>query len=406
MILKIAWRNIWRNRRRTLITAASIFFAVFFSIFATSMNRGIFNKMIDDSVQSYVGYIQLHQKGYWEDRVLDNAFEYTSALEQKLLQAPTVKGVVPRLESAAMASFGKQTRNVAVTGIAPTLENQLTKLKGRLSAGNYLAADDQAILIGEGLAQKLKVAIGDSIVLLSQGYRGVNAAQIYPIKGILSFGKPELSAAMVYMPLATAQYYYGATNLVTSLVLDIDNRAETASVITTLSSQIDTTAAYELMAWQELIPDILELKATKDASNSVVIFILYFIVGFGIFGTILMMTKERTYEFGVLLSIGMKRRQLALSVWIESLLLGVLGAIVGIVLAYGLTYYFALHPIVMQGDMAETYIKFGMDPVMPASTDLDIFWTQALIVLTITTLLALYPCFTIFRMKPVEAMRA
>lgn len=406
MILKIAWRNIWRNRRRTLITAASIFFAVFFSIFATSMNRGIFDKMIDDSVQTYVGYIQVHQKGYWEDRVLDNAFEYTTSLEQKLQQAEPIQAVVPRLESAAMASFGKQTKNVAVTGISPILENQLTELKGRLSAGEYLTAEDQAVLIGEGLAKKLKVTIGDSLVLLSQGYRGVNAAQIYPIKGILSFGKPELSAAMVYMPLATAQYYYGATDLVTSLVLDIENRQDAPAVIKDLSNQIDTTNTYELMTWQALIPDIIELKATKDASNGVVIFILYFIVGFGIFGTILMMTKERTYEFGVLLSIGMRRRQLAFSVWIESLLLGILGAVVGIVIAYALTYYLALNPIVMQGDMAETYIKFGMDPVMPASTDFDIFWTQALIVLIITTLLALYPCLTIFRMKPVEAMRA
>ncbi len=406
MILKIAWRNIWRNRRRTLITAASIFFAVFFSIFATSMNRGIFDKMIDDSVQSYMGYIQLHQKGYWEDRILDNAFEYRNELQVQLQKPESVKAVVPRLESMAMASFGKQTKNVAVTGISPDAENQLTKLKSRLVAGQYLDANEQAILIGEGLAKKLKVSLGDSVILLSQGYRGVNAAQIYPIKGILSFGKPELSAAMVYLPLQTAQYYYGADRLVTSLVIDIEHRKEAPKVIQSLAHTIDTTNTYELLAWQQLIPDIMELKSTKEASNSVVIFILYFIVGFGIFGTILMMTKERTYEFGVLLSIGMKRQQLAFSVWIESLLLGIIGAIIGIIIAYALTYYLMINPIVMQGDMAEAYIKFGMDPIMPASTDLDIFWTQALIVLSITTLLALYPCITIWRMKPVEAMRA
>jgi ABC-type lipoprotein release transport system permease subunit len=370
------------------------------------MNRGIFDKMIDDSVQSYMGYIQLHQKGYWEDRILDNAFEYRNELQVQLQKPESVKAVVPRLESMAMASFGKQTKNVAVTGISPDAENQLTKLKSRLVAGQYLEANEQAILIGEGLAKKLKVSLGDSVILLSQGYRGVNAAQIYPIKGILSFGKPELSAAMVYLPLQTAQYYYGADRLVTSLVIDIEHRKEAPKVIQSLAHTIDTTNTYELLAWQQLIPDIMELKSTKEASNSVVIFILYFIVGFGIFGTILMMTKERTYEFGVLLSIGMKRQQLAFSVWIESLLLGIIGAIIGIIIAYALTYYLMINPIVMQGDMAEAYIKFGMDPIMPASTDLDIFWTQALIVLSITTLLALYPCITIWRMKPVEAMRA
>lgn len=405
MIFKIAWRNIGRNKRRTSLTAASIFFAVFFSCLMTSINRGVFDKMIDDSVTSNVGYIQIHKKGFWEDQILDNAMVYDQQWKEALAAIDKVQTVIPRLQSAAMISFGKVTKNVLVTGIDPLAENQLTNISNRIVAGEYLNADDEAVLIGEGLAKKLKATIGDTLILLSQGYRGVNAAQVYPIKGIVSFGVPALSSGMVYMPLAAAQYFYGANNLATAVVLDVAGKEEVEEVLPSLYAKLDTNDTYEVMAWQEMIPDILNLKQTKDSSNKVVTIILYFIVGFGIFGTILMMTRERQYEFGVLLSIGMKRGQLAASVWIETLLLGLLGAVVGIALAYGLAYYLMVNPIVMQGEMAEAYTKFGMDPVMPASVALDIFWGQALTVLIITTLIALYPAFVIFRLQPVAAMR-
>ncbi len=406
MIFKIAWRNIGRNKRRTLLTAASIFFAVFFSCVMTSINRGVFDKMIDDSVTSNVGYIQIHKKGFWDDQVINNAMVYDQQWKQELAAIDKVQTVIPRLQSAAMISFGKITKNVLVTGIDPAAENKLTNISNRVVDGEYLNADDQAVLIGEGLAKKLKATIGDTLILLSQGYRGVNAAQVYPIKGIVSFGVPALSSGMVYMPLAAAQYFYGANNLTTAVVLDVAGKEDVEEVLPPLYAKLDTNNTYEVMAWQEMIPDILNLKQTKDSSNKVVTIILYFIVGFGIFGTILMMTRERQYEFGVLLSIGMKRGQLAASVWIETLLLGLLGAVVGIALAYGLAYYLMVNPIVMQGEMAEAYTKFGMDPVMPASVALDIFWEQALTVLTITTLIALYPAFVIFRLQPVTAMRS
>jgi ABC-type antimicrobial peptide transport system permease subunit len=129
------------------------------------------------------------------------------------------------------------------------------------------------------------------------------------------------------------------------------------------------------------------------------------IVSFGIFGVILMMTKERQHEFGVLLSIGMKRHQLALITWLETLFLGVLGVLIGIGVSYGLMYYLSVNPIVVTGDMAATYAKFGIEPLLPASVDADLFYKQALIVGVITTLMALYPCLSIWRMQPVDAMR-
>lgn len=406
MILKIAWRNIWRNRRRTLITAASIFFAVLFSVTIESMNRGVFDKMINDSVSFYTGYGQITDKGYWDERFLDNSFELSSELEATIKESPGVEDIAPRLESFALASHEKITKSAMVVGIEPQKEAALTGLDQRVVAGTYLSKNDEAVLLGEGLSEKLKLGIGDTIVLISQGYRGVNAAGKYPIKGIVSFGAPDMSATMVYMPLKTAQWFYGATGLVTTAVLDIKDKNAAKSALKSLSTTLDTTSTYDVLSWQKMMPELMEMKDLKESSNVITVFILYFIVSFGIFGVILMMTKERQREFGVLLSIGMKRRKLAIITWIETVFLGLLGAFVGLFVSYGLMYYLSLNPIVVTGDMAETYAKFGIEAQLPASVDWDIFYKQGMIILGITTILALYPSLQIWKMKPVDAMRA
>ncbi|WP_052599186.1 FtsX-like permease family protein [Aureispira sp. CCB-QB1] len=406
MILKIAWRNIWRNRRRTLITAASIFFAVLFAVTIEAMNRGIFDKMINDSVSFYTGYVQVTHKGYWDERFLDNSFELSPDLVTTIKATSGVNDLAPRLESFALASYKKITKSALVVGIAPQKEAALTGLDKRVVTGTYLTKEDEAVLVGEGLAEKLKLGVGDTIVLISQGYRGVNAAGKYPIKGIVSFGAPDMSATMVYMPLKVAQWFYGAPNLVTTAVLDINDKNAAELALSSLMSTLDTASAYDVLSWQKMMPELMEMKDLKESSNVITVFILYFIVSFGILGVILMMTKERQREFGVLISIGMKRSKLALITWIETIFLGLLGAFVGIAVAYGLMYYLSINPIVVTGDMAETYAKFGIEAKLPASTDVDIFYTQGIIVLCITTVLALYPCLQIWKMKPIDAMRA
>ena len=405
MILKIAWRNVWRNKRRTLITAAAIFFAVLFSVVAESFNRGIFDGMIDNTVRFYSGYGQVLKKGYWEERTLDKSFELSDSLSQQLLSIDGVDQLVPRLESFALASYGKITKSSMLVGIDPSKENQLTGLSKRVVKGAYLKADDQAILISEGLANKLKLDIQDTLVLISQGYHGVNAAGKYPVKGIVSFGSPELNATMVFLPLATAQWFYGAEGLLSTLVLDIENKSTAERAVAELQNTLNADA-YELKDWKQMMPEIIEMKALKESSNKIMLLVLYLIVSFGIFGVIVMMTKERQYEFAVLLSIGMQRRTLSMITWLETVLLGVCGALIGIVTSYAMMYYILLNPIKVTGDMAVAYEKFGIEPILLTSVDIDIFANQAITVFVITSLIALYPLNKIWKMKPVDAMRS
>lgn len=403
MLFKMAWRNIWRNRRRTFITAASILFAVLFASFMDSLQRGAWDNMINNVVNYYFGYVQVHQDGYWEEQSIDKAFFLADSLKQ-VGAVEGVEAVLPRLESFALAAAGETTSGVLVAGILPNVENKMTDLENRLVEGEYLTESDEAVLVASGVADKLGLALGDTLVLISQGYRGVNAAGKYPIKGIAKFGSPDLNKQMVYLPLPAAQYFYGAPGLATSLALKLGGQEDIKPVVAALRTQLDTSA-YEVMDWEELLPDLVQARELDTAGNVIVYFILYMIIAFGIFGTILMMSKEREYEFGVLISIGLQRWQLALSVWVEVILLGVLGALSGILLSMPIVYYFKVNPIRFGGEMASSLEKFGFEPIFPATFDMQIFMTQALYVFILTAVLALYPIFKIRKLQPVQAMR-
>ena len=404
-LLKLASRNIWRNKRRTIITAASILFGVFFASVMRCFQVGAWDNMINSVVKYYFGYAQIHKKGYWEDISLDKSMELSGDLENLSKQYPEIIDLVPRLESFALASAEKATKGVLVIGIDPEREHNLTSLKEKLIAGEYLQPNDKAVLISEGLASFLNFAVGDTIVLLSSGYHGANAAGKYPIKGITKFGSPDLNKRLVHLPLKTAQYFFAADNLLTTVVLNLKDKDDLKSLMSKLKTTLDQDK-YEVMDYEELLPDLMEAKALDIAGGKIFMTILYTIIGFGIFGTILMLLRERRYEFGVLTAIGMKRHQISIMVWLELLFIGILGCLLGMLLATPVVLYLANNPIEFTGDFAATYEKWGINPVLPAKFDIKIFARQASIILLMITLMAIYPFYEIFRLKPIKAMRS
>jgi ABC-type lipoprotein release transport system permease subunit len=407
MLFTMAWRNIWRNRRRTFITLASIAFAVFFASFMQSIQKGAWDHMLDNVVNFYYGYAQVQDADYWEEQSLDQALVWTPELEQSLLKTEGIQHVAPRLESFALAAGTDLTTGVLVVGVQPEAEDQLTKLSERITEGRYWPAGAHGALVATGVMERLGLSLGDSIILLSQGYHGVNSAGKYPIVGVLKFGSPDLNKRMVYLPRQEAEQFFGADGMATTLALDIDHKEEVPAVIRQLNTTLDTSQ-FAILGWEEMIPDLVDAKELDAAGNNLVLIVLYLIISFGIFGTILMMTRERSYEFGVLTGIGMHRWQLGITVWLEIILLGFLGTIIGILLSLPLVYYLKLNPIdlsIMGEEAVETYEKFGMEPILPALVDPAIFFWQAVIVFSITTILALYPWWKISQLAPIAAMR-
>jgi len=219
MYLKLAWRNIWRNKKRSLITISSIFLAVILAVFMRAMQLGSYDLIIDSIVHSYTGYIQVHSNGYWDEQTLENSMEVDKEMIEKVMNEKGVTLVVPRLESFALSSYGQLTKGAMIVGIDPELEEDLMRLSEKLTEGEMFTNESKSVLLAQGLADYYKIGVGDTIVLLSQGYHGVSAAGKYPIAGILKFGSPQLNDRFISMPLKEAQWFYGAEDRITSLAL-------------------------------------------------------------------------------------------------------------------------------------------------------------------------------------------
>ncbi len=405
MNLKLAWRNIWRNRRRTFITMGSVFFAVILSTLMVSIKEGMYSRMIDSMVGAYSGYVQVHSNGYWEDKSLDESMVLSDSLIQAVSATKGVTGYIPRIESFALAASDEVTKGSLVVGIDPGLEKEHSNMHERVSEGEYLNENDNSVLVGAGLAKYLKLGIGDTIVLLGAGYHGISAAGKYPIKGIVKFGSPELSKQLVILPLKEAQWFYGTENMISSLIVAVDDPDNAAPITKRLKSLLSEN--YEVMDWKEMNPEMVNLIKNERTEGWVFMFILYMVIGFGIFGTMLMMIAERMHEFGVLIAVGMKRINLAVMVLTEVIIISLMGAFAGMIGAFPVCSYWYFNPIQFdtEGDMGKMYEEYGLEPVLQASLDPNVFLQQGVIVALLAIAIAIYPFLKINRIDAIEAMR-
>ena len=402
-ILILAWKNLWRNRMRSFITIAAIFFAVLLSVLTSSLKTGIFDNLIKNVVGFYTGYIQIHQSGYWNDQLLDNAFELSPALEEKIRTNKNIAYYAPRLASFALASSGETTKGCMVIGIDPVAENKITALASRMVQGKYLNPEASGILIAEGLLKRTKLKLNDTLVFIGQGFHGSMAAGKYPIKGVIHFGSPDLNDKVVYMPIRFAQEMYGAEGRATSFVLALNNTDNLNQIANTLSKNLGKD--YEVMTWEQMLPDIKQHIGGDSQNMLFVQAVLYLLISFGIFGTLLMMMAERRFELGMLLAIGMKKNKLAILLLTESILTVILGCVLGILTSIPLVYYFYKRPIRITGEAAKAYEQFGFEAIFPTSVHYSNFISQGVIVLIIGLLLSLYPVFVVYQLDPVNAMK-
>ena len=402
MIVKLAWKNIWRNRRRTFITISAIAFAVLFAVGMRSMQQGMEEQMLESIVNNNLGYIQVHNKGFWDEQILDNGFYASDVSLDKITNLEEVIAVDKKLETGTLSSTGVVSRGTFVMGYDQSkgLPEKITK---NITAGEFPEVGKQEILMGEELAEYINAKIGDTIVFLGQGYQGATAAGLYTLAGTIDLHMPELNRIIAYMTMEDLQEYIGAPELLTALLIDVkhpDKLDQTKKEIEAIVGE-----NYEVMTWPEMDPELKQTLDTSAAKGWIMNFILYMIITFVMFGTILMATQERKYELGVLLAIGMRKGKSMAMVVIENIIINFMGVIVGIAAVTPIAYYFHANPIVIQGEQAELMENYGFEAVIPFSTDNKIAVNHASIVLVLSVILLLYPVLSIRKLKPIEAMK-
>lgn len=386
-----------------MITLASVFMAVILAIAIRSFQKGVYGNMISNSVRFSTGYLQVHSKGYWDDKSINNSFVPDSSLMRGIKNNANVSLAVPRLESYALASSGPHTKGVEVIGIDPLAEDQMNHLSEKMKSGKYLKLNEQGILIGDGLAKYLQLGRGDTLVLLGQGFHGMTAAGKYEIQGIFHFPIDQINNTVVYLSLPESQKLFAAEGRITSLSMMLKKPDQLDKTMKSLKASIDSTM--EVMEWQKMNKSLVQEIQGDNAGGIIMLAILYLVVALGVFGTILMMTIERKKEFAVMIAIGMKRIKLMAIVFLETLFIGCLGIIGGSFIILPVVCYFHNNPIKLSGAAAAAYQQFGIEAALPTAMNASIFINQGITVLCIALVSAFYPLWYVGRLPLLENLK-
>lgn len=402
---KIAWRNLWRNSRRTIITAASIFFGVFFAVSMSSLQQGSFENMVDNMVRFYSGYIQIQEAEFKELRSVNNSFVPGNEIDDLIENHKNVTSSTKRIETFALAGSETKSYPAMVFGIQPKNEEAISGLSKWIGEGDYIKSGSKDILIGKILAENMRINVGDSLVLIGQGYHGISTAGIYKVAGLLDFPLPDLSKQVIYMDLKNCQEYLGLPEgQITSTVIMVNTPDEVDPTIAELKSSI--TAELAIYSWSDLQPELVSLIDGKTSSGKVIKALLFMIIGFGVWATIIMLMHERKRELGVMIAIGFQKTRIISMLIIEAFFIGILGVISGIIGSFPLIWYLYKNPIYVSGEMAEAYKSMGFEPVIKFSINPEIFISPAITIFIIFALISIYQIYYVIKLETVNALRA
>ncbi len=402
----LAWRNIWRNRRRTLITVGGVLFAVVLSIFSQSLNRGSHEIMLDNMIRFGTGYLQLQDEAYRDEPSLDNSFTWEAATARRVAAAhPRTGQLLPRIETFMLAAGDQATRGSLVVGIDADAEQRFNGLTDRISAGRFFTPDKPEVVVGQGLARRLQLTTGDTLALIGQGRFGMSASGLFEIVGIIKHPLREQDDQIVYLPIDVARQLLSAEGQITTLLVAPERASETEAIATALRRTFKDDGI-RVLTWPELMPELLNLLRLDMAGSYLLSGILYIVIGFGFYATVLTMTLERLREFGTLISLGMKRTRLIRVIFLETLSISLIGVAAGLTLAWLVLFYFRLYPIRLRGDLAATVIDMGWEPILPVSFAANIFFSQGVIVFVLALVISLYPLLKIIRLDILTAARS
>lgn len=407
--VKMAWRNIWRNPRRTILTICAIAFASLLLVFMLSFQFGSYETMINTSVKIHTGHLQIQADAYQTKKsmrlVVPNPVKIAGILDAM----PNIEAYTFRGQAFSLISSNERTYGGVVTGIDPDHEAGVSRLKSLIRQGEFLSSDDMnQALVGKLLAKNLRVKTGDELTVIGQGRDGSIAATVVKVKGIYSSGIDEFDRASIHIPLKTFQEVYTMQGAVHEVVVIADSLRNLDTLKRTIKanlSSLNLKKPLTVLDWNELMPGLRQSIEMDLISGLIFYLLLVLVVAFSILNTFLMAIFERTREFGVLMAIGTTPGRLTKVLLIESMSMTFVGIVAGIIVGSMITVYFQSHGIEISG-ASELLSQFGITGRMYPKLSLLSAVSGPLAVLIITFFAALYPALKVRRMRPVEAMRA
>lgn len=405
--VKMAWRNIWRHPRRTLLTVSAIAFASAILVFMLSFQFGTYETMINSSVKISTGHLQVQAKGYQDKKDMRLVVSDPAPIGDILERIQEVEAYTYRAQAFSMVSSEERTYGILVVGIDPEKEAHVSTLKTIVREGSYLSPDDtDGALVGNLLAKNLQVGLGDELTVLGQGRDGSVAATLVKVKGIYDSALDDFDRSSIQISLDNFQDVYAMEGGIHEVVVVGRSLGEIPAIKREVKSGIErihTDVPLAALDWMDLVPGLYQAIQMDLISGLIFYLLLIIVVAFSILNTFLMAVFERTREFGVMMAVGTTPGRLTKVLLIESVGMTLVGIVSGIVLGSILTLYLQAHGIDFTGSN-ELLSQYGISGRMYPKLSLLTMVIGPSLVFFITFLAALYPAFKIRRLRPVEAM--
>ncbi|MCD6454232.1 MAG: ABC transporter permease [Candidatus Aminicenantes bacterium] len=394
---KVAWRNLWRNKRRTILTISAIAFSVLVLIFMLSIESGTYEYTKDYATKIWNGKARIFKKGYFQKETITKSFTVDKKLK-KLLESTSFSWC-KRIDGYGLVSFGDKTYGASISGIEP--EREISAISKKIREGKYINSTGQ-VLVGWRLAKNLKVKVGDKIAILVQGRDGSLGAKLLEITGIFKTGVLDLDRGKVITTLEDADELFSMGGRVTTVVLYSKTR-DFDKKLNSLEKKLPPEL--ELVTWQKMMPELLEMIEFDRAGAYIMYLILIMIVAFGLLNTLYMSTFERRKELAVLRAIGLTKGEVRALILKESFFLALLGTITGILISLPVVIYFVKHPIKVGGKMAEFFESLLFAPLMPALLSWKIFAGVSVIIFIFAIIMAIFPGIRVTREELSQQLR-
>lgn len=403
MMCRIAFRNIFRHKRRSVLTALTMLGGFVLAAVAIGWADGAYNNIINMFTRNRLGHIQIHAKGYLDKPSLYKNIDMVDQLGRKISEVPGVEAWSPRLYSAGLASVGDRSAAVQIMGVDPVRENAATNFDLKVVKGNSLSREaSMEVLLGKGLARTLQAEVGDEVVILSQAADGSLANDIYRLTGIVESGDEAQDSMGFYLHIKDAQELLVMEGRVNEIVI-IAQRLDRVRALSREIQQAINRPVLAVAPWQEFAKSFYTAMKADKMGNWIMIFIIILIVAIGVLNTVLMSVLERQREYGVLKALGTRPRKILALVICEITMLAIFSIVAGSGLAYLANKWLSRHGITL----SEPFSYGGMTfHTMYSMINVKSFLVPALAVLGTATLVSLLPAFKAARTAPAKTMRA
>ena len=402
LTFRIAWRNIFRQKRRTILTVLTMFGGFTLSAISIGWADGTYNRIIDMFTRNRLGHIQVHAKGYLDKPSLYKNIVGYDKIVQKIEQIQGVEAWAPRLYSAGLASVDEKSAGVRIIGIDPEHESVATRFEKKIVEGkSFSQVPSHEVILGKGVAKTLKATTGDGIVVVSQGADGSIANDLYTIVGILESGDVALDQSAFYLHLRDAQELL----VLEGAIHEIAVIADRLDQVTGLTKRIRETLndrQLDVASWQEFARSFYVAMQADKQGAWIMLFIVILIVAIGVLNTVLMTVLERTREYGVLRALGTRPQQILRLVLYEAALMASVGIVIGFSLSLLANYILSQHGIPMPQSFTYGGVEFTH---YYAEVNAHSLYIPAITVALSAMIVSIFPAIKAARIAPARALR-